>query len=101
MGSGARAGEEIKDDGVRILPSSAYQVLDEFRRFREGEDLPIPKPEPGGLLVRVEACAICGTDLKMFLKGDPRVPVGQTIGHEFVGDVIEAFIIEKVQPTSL
>jgi L-iditol 2-dehydrogenase len=53
------------------------------------EDLPVPKPEPGGLLVKVEACAICGTDLKMFLKGDPRVPVGQTIGHEFVGEIVE------------
>jgi len=53
------------------------------------EDIPIPKVEAGGLLVKVEACAICGTDLKMYLKGDPRVPTGQTIGHEFVGRITE------------
>jgi len=53
------------------------------------EEIPMPVPEPGGLLVKVEACAICGTDLKMFLKGDPRVPAGQTIGHEFVGAIVQ------------
>ena len=51
------------------------------------EEVATPAPELGGLLVKVEACAICGADLKMFLKGDPRVPRGQTIGHEFVGTV--------------
>lgn len=53
------------------------------------DEIPVPAPESGGLLVKVEACAICGTDLKMFLKGDPRVPTGQTIGHEFVGVIVE------------
>ena len=48
-----------------------------------------PKPQAGGLLVKVQACAICGTDLKMFLSGNPRVKPPQTIGHEFVGQVIE------------
>jgi len=52
------------------------------------EEVPVPEPEPGGLLARVEACAICGTDLKMKQKGDARVPTGQTIGHEFVGKVV-------------
>jgi L-iditol 2-dehydrogenase len=51
------------------------------------EEIPKPAPEPGGLIVKVEACALCGTDLKMYLKGDPRVPAGQTIGHEFVGTI--------------
>ncbi len=53
------------------------------------EEIPVPVPEPGGLLVKVEACAICGTDLKMFSKGDARVPIGQTIGHEFVGTIVQ------------
>ena len=53
------------------------------------EEVPQPAPEAGGLLVKVQACAICGTDLKMCRKGDPRVPVGQTIGHEFVATVVE------------
>ncbi len=53
------------------------------------EDIDIPKPQAGGMLVKVEACAICGTDLKMYLKGNPRVKPPQTIGHEFVGEIVE------------
>lgn len=53
------------------------------------EDVPAPVCEPGGILVKIEACAICGTDLKAYLKGDARIPAGQIIGHEFVGAVVE------------
>jgi len=53
------------------------------------EEIDVPKPELGGLLVKVEACAICGTDLKMYLKGNPRVKPPQVIGHEFVGKIVE------------
>ncbi len=55
----------------------------------EVTELPVPEMEPGGILVRVAACAICGSDLH-FWRGDsefpkdrlPRVP-----GHEFCGRV--------------
>lgn len=53
------------------------------------EDIAQPRPQPGGLLVKVEACAICGTDLKMYSKGNPRIKPPQTIGHEFVGEIVE------------
>ena len=53
------------------------------------EDIDPPELPSGGLLVKVQACAICGTDLKMYLKGDPRVKAPQTIGHEFVGKIVE------------
>ncbi|MCC5579382.1 zinc-binding alcohol dehydrogenase family protein [Microtetraspora sp. AC03309] len=49
--------------------------------------LPIPVPGPGELLVRVEACAVCRTDLHL-AEGDlaPRRP--RTVpGHEVVGRV--------------
>jgi alcohol dehydrogenase len=51
-----------------------------------------PDPELGAAddaLVRVEASGICGSDLHIF---HGRVPVEQgfTIGHEFVGTVVEA-----------
>lgn len=47
-----------------------------------------PKPGPGELLVRVEACGICGTDRHLFLGEFPSKPP-ITLGHEFAG-VIEA-----------
>nr|WP_245658329.1 zinc-binding alcohol dehydrogenase family protein [Microtetraspora malaysiensis] len=49
--------------------------------------LPVPTPGPGELLVRVEACAVCRTDLHL-AEGDlpPRRP--RTVpGHEVVGRV--------------
>jgi L-iditol 2-dehydrogenase len=47
-----------------------------------------PRPGPDDLLVRVEACGVCGTDRHLFLGEFPsRPPV--TIGHEFAG-IIEA-----------
>jgi len=46
-----------------------------------------PPLEPGEVLVRVEACAICGTDIKSFHKGNPRIRPPMTMGHEFVGTV--------------
>jgi len=46
-----------------------------------------PPVGPGEVLVRVEACAICGTDVKSFHKGNPRIQPPMTMGHEFVGAV--------------
>jgi 2-desacetyl-2-hydroxyethyl bacteriochlorophyllide A dehydrogenase len=52
------------------------------------ETVPRPEPGPDELLVRVEACGICGTDRHLFLGEFPsRPPV--TLGHEFSG-IVEA-----------
>jgi len=55
------------------------------------EDLPVPRPEAGGLLVKVEACAICGSDLRNIRAGGSSggmdLPI--TIGHEISGTVQE------------
>ncbi|MEV8632120.1 zinc-binding alcohol dehydrogenase family protein [Streptosporangium sp. NPDC051023] len=50
--------------------------------------LPVPVPGPGEVLVEVEACAVCRTDLHL-AEGDlpPRRP-GTVPGHEVVGRVV-------------
>lgn len=48
-----------------------------------------PSPGKGEILVRVEACAVCGTDVKSFVHGNPHITPPQTIGHEFCG-IIES-----------
>jgi L-iditol 2-dehydrogenase len=53
----------------------------------EVRDTPDPSCPPGGLLTRVEACAICGTDLRSFDFGSRHK--GRIFGHETVGTVIE------------
>ena len=38
---------------------------------------------------RVDACAVCGTDLKTFKHGNPRIQPPMCMGHEFTGLVEE------------
>jgi propanol-preferring alcohol dehydrogenase len=52
-------------------------------------DVPAPRPGAGELLVRVEACGVCRTDLHA-VEGDlalPRLPL--VPGHQVVGAVVE------------
>ncbi|MBN9316968.1 MAG: zinc-dependent alcohol dehydrogenase family protein [Devosia sp.] len=53
------------------------------------EDVPRPVPGPHDLLVRVEACGICGSDRHMF-RGEYPTARPVTLGHEFSGIVEEA-----------
>jgi len=48
------------------------------------EDL-IPKIGPNEAILKVESCAICGSDVRIFHHGNPRVSSGQIIGHEISG----------------
>jgi threonine dehydrogenase-like Zn-dependent dehydrogenase len=60
------------------------------------ETLPVPRPGPGEVLLKVEACGICASDVKCFYgtrlhwgdgvsPGYVQTPV--TAGHEFIGTV--------------
>lgn len=45
----------------------------------------IPSPRPGFRLLHVKACGVCGSDLSI-QKGELKVPVGITLGHEIAGE---------------
>ncbi len=53
-------------------------------------EVPVPKPGQGEVLIRVRACAICGTDPKIVAHGWPgQPPYGQFVpGHEYTGEVV-------------
>jgi len=51
------------------------------------DDLPIPIPGEGEALLKLRMGGICSTDLEM-VKG--YYPFGGVLGHEFVGEVVEA-----------
>ncbi len=53
------------------------------------EEVPMPACGAGELRVRVEACAVCGSDLKTFQSGNPRMKPPITMGHEFCGRIDE------------
>ena len=53
------------------------------------EEVPIPSPEPGGLVMKIDAALTCGTDVKTLRRGHPvMIPHVPTVfGHEFAGTV--------------
>ncbi|MCX6992859.1 MAG: alcohol dehydrogenase catalytic domain-containing protein, partial [Kiritimatiellaeota bacterium] len=50
---------------------------------------PVPEPSHDSLLVKVEACAICGSDVRIFRKGDARAKYPRVIGHEIAGVAVK------------
>ena len=59
------------------------------------EQVPMPACGADELLVKIDACAVCGTDLKSMVSGNPRIEAPRTIGHEFTG-LIESVGAEVV-----
>lgn len=53
------------------------------------EEIPRPEPDPGGVVVRVQAALTCGTDVKTLRRGHPvMIPHVPTVfGHELAGVV--------------
>lgn len=60
-------------------------------KIREARVQEVPEPEvlPGSMKIKVEACAVCGSDLRIFTKGDPRATFPRIIGHEIAGTIVE------------
>jgi L-iditol 2-dehydrogenase len=52
------------------------------------EEVPLPEVPPGGLLLKVEAVGLCGSDLRTLRNGHPRVTLPWIIGHEICGRVV-------------
>ncbi|HTQ86229.1 MAG TPA: alcohol dehydrogenase catalytic domain-containing protein [Candidatus Solibacter sp.] len=67
-------------------------LLHEFKRPLELEDIPPPRVEPDEVLIRVEACGVCHSDLHVAdgdwtqLAGIVKKPL--ILGHEIAGRVI-------------
>lgn len=56
----------------------------------EIREVQTPKPSEGEVLVKVGACAICGTDLRIYKHGHASIKPPHTVGHEICGTVAEA-----------
>ncbi len=66
--------------GVRQAILSAPKTL-------SWHDEPTPQPEAGEVIVKIRAALTCGTDLKTYRRGHPKLGFGP-FGHEASGDVI-------------
>ncbi len=54
----------------------------------EVRDVPRPRVEDGGMLVKVEACGLCGSDLRTIRSGHSKVTLPWILGHEICGTVV-------------
>jgi 2-desacetyl-2-hydroxyethyl bacteriochlorophyllide A dehydrogenase len=53
------------------------------------ENVEDPKPEASELVMKVDYCGICGTDLHATREGLTTACCGQILGHEYVGEIVE------------
>lgn len=91
MGTTAAAAARPRD--LRIPEKMRAWVLggpDELKLV----DKPVPRPGPAEVLVRIDAVAVCGTDLEVISHGEPALIQGGTPfnknftpGHEYMGTV--------------
>ena len=51
------------------------------------EDVPDPEVGTGDILIKVEACAICGSDVRTLWHGSSHVKPPRILGHEVVGTI--------------
>ena len=63
---------------LRYLGSKAVELA----------EIPVPDIQDGEVLVAMRACGICGTDIKTYLRGHPKLPPGIVLGHEAAGVVV-------------
>lgn len=54
----------------------------------EVQEVPKPQVGPGEVLIKVAACAICGTDVRIYQFGHSHVTPPQITGHEIAGEIV-------------
>lgn len=65
-------------------PSVVYCAPQDIRIELRGK----PSPGQGEVLLQIEACAICGTDIKAYFSGNPRIKPPMVMGHELCGTIV-------------
>ena len=56
----------------------------------EVQEVDDPEIDDDSALLKVESVSICGSDVRIFHHGNPRVKPPQIIGHETAGVVVKA-----------
>ncbi len=76
-----------KSSGNGKIPKTAKVAMLTSPKHIEVKEYPIPELQDNDILVKVEGCGVCGTDVHEW-KGDPFGIIPVTLGHEGTGEVI-------------
>jgi L-iditol 2-dehydrogenase len=88
---------------MRAAGPNDYRIPETMKAWVLGDpdqltlaDKPVPQPGPAEVLVRIDACAVCATDLEIIAHGPPAMIQGGkpfnkgfTPGHEYMGTVVK------------
>jgi L-iditol 2-dehydrogenase len=66
---------------VSTMKAAVYRGRNDLRV----EEIPVPETQAGEVLIKVDACGVCGTDIKKIEKG--LLPPPRVFGHEIAGTV--------------
>lgn len=64
-------------------------VLEEFNKPLKIKNVNIPKIGVNDILLKVKACGVCGTDLKIITGKIPTIKLPHIPGHEISGEILE------------
>ncbi len=88
VGANRRSGPELGSGSVRAMVLPATVSLEQQTSPLSLVDLPVPEPTTGEVLIEVNACGVCHTELDEIegRTAPPRFPI--VLGHEVVGQVV-------------
>lgn len=67
------------------MKAAVYEGIDKM----VVKEVPKPQMDENSVLLKVKACAVCGSDIRIFHSGNARVNPPQILGHEIAGEVVE------------
>ena len=80
-------GETAPKTASAGVPKTAKVAMLTGQKKIEVKEFPIPALQDDDILVKVEGCGVCGTDVHEW-KGDPFGLIPVTLGHEGTGEIV-------------
>lgn len=79
--------ENIKESNLTLPSTCRAAVLTDVKKI-EVKEFNIPEINDDEMLVKVEGCGVCGTDVHEY-KGDPFGLIPLVLGHEGTGEIVK------------
>ena len=64
-----------------------YGIVHGNQKLVRFDNLPVPEPQAGEVLLKIEAAGLCRSDFHILIVQDPRLPKKMVMGHEVCGSI--------------